>query len=102
MGHNGSRDPPARIDIKAPRRAVDASGAFSQHWFQGVIPLRKNTLPSADTEDSTLLAPAPCLLYTYDAADDLLCVDLGGRRIIKKAYLEAKKNRYWTLVWGWP
>src|SRR5665213_2868409 len=25
---------------------------------------------------------SPCLLYTSDAADDLLCVDLGGRRII--------------------
>ena len=25
-----------------------------------------------------------CLLYTSDAADDLLCVDLGGRRITKK------------------
>ena len=25
-----------------------------------------------------------CLLYTSDAADALLCVDLGGRRIIKK------------------
>ena len=31
---------------------------------------------------------SPCLLYTSDAADDLLCVDLGGRRIIKK-----KKNK---------
>ena len=29
-----------------------------------------------------------CLLYTSDAADDLLCVDLGGRRIIKKKNLE--------------
>ena len=28
--------------------------------------------------------PYVCLLYTSDAADDLLCVDLGGRRIIKK------------------
>ena len=28
--------------------------------------------------------PLPCLLYTSDAADDLLCVDLGGRRILKK------------------
>mgnify|MGYP007112061843 CR=1 FL=1 len=28
--------------------------------------------------------PGACLLYTSDAADDLLCVDLGGRRIIKK------------------
>ena len=25
-----------------------------------------------------------CLLYQSDAADDVLCVDLGGRRIIKK------------------
>ena len=34
------------------------------------------------------LRPAPqgraCLLYTSDAADDMQCVDLGGRRIIKK------------------
>src|SRR5665213_1886902 len=29
------------------------------------------------------VAPIICLLYTSDAADDLLCVDLGGRRIIK-------------------
>src|SRR5665213_3853360 len=39
---------------------------------------------------SVAAAPVPsrcrprCLLYTSDAADDLLCVDLGGRRIIKK------------------
>ena len=26
----------------------------------------------------------PCPFYTSDAADDLLCVDLGGGRIIKK------------------
>ena len=25
-----------------------------------------------------------CLLYTSDAADDMQCVDLGGRRITKK------------------
>ena len=34
-----------------------------------------------------------CLLYTSDAADDLLCVDLGGRRIIKK-----KTTRYKTTT----
>ena len=27
-------------------------------------------------------APMPCLLYTSDAADDMQCVDLGGRRIL--------------------
>ena len=30
------------------------------------------------------LKPKSCLLYTSDAADDSLRVDLGGRRIIKK------------------
>src|SRR5450756_3218583 len=34
----------------------------------------------------------PCLLYTSDAADDLLCVDLGGRRIIKKKKKNQKKT----------
>ena len=29
-----------------------------------------------------------CLLYTSDAADDMQCVDLGGRRIIKKQFLK--------------
>ena len=33
-----------------------------------------------------------CLLYTSDAADDLLCVDLGGRRIIKKKKQIKKTN----------
>src|SRR5450756_2077760 len=36
---------------------------------------------SSLTHMTTLTA---CLLYTSDAADDLLCVDLGGRRIITK------------------
>eukprot|EP00831_Metopus_contortus_P081807 TRINITY_DN8698_c0_g1_i1.p1 TRINITY_DN8698_c0_g1~~TRINITY_DN8698_c0_g1_i1.p1 ORF type:complete len:216 (-),score=55.14 TRINITY_DN8698_c0_g1_i1:74-721(-) len=34
-----------------------------------------------------------CLLYTSDAADDTPCVDLGGRRIIKK-----KKKQYNILM----
>ena len=34
-----------------------------------------------------------CLLYTSDAADDLLCVDLGGRRIIKKKKKNKKKKK---------
>ena len=37
-----------------------------------------------------------CLLYTSDAADDLLCVDLGGRRIIKKK--KKKKHNQQTLI----
>ena len=32
-----------------------------------------------------------CLLYTSDAADERLCVDLGGRRIIKKGVEQIPK-----------
>nr|CUV48254.1 protein of unknown function [Ralstonia solanacearum] len=34
-----------------------------------------------------------CLLYTSDAADEGLGVDLGGRRIIKKKKKKKKKKR---------
>ena len=47
----------------------------------------KNTVSSLlrGLEDQGLIERRlDCLLYTSDAADDLLCVDLGGRRIIKK------------------
>ena len=37
-----------------------------------------------------------CLLYTSDAADDLLCVDLGGRRIIKKKKHKQEHNIHST------
>ena len=36
------------------------------------------------------MLPYPCLLYTSDAADDIACVDLGGRRIIKKKFFQAE------------
>ena len=35
-----------------------------------------------------------CLLYTSDAADDLLCVDLGGRRILKKKKQQNHSNTH--------
>ena len=35
-------------------------------------------------EHHSVYASYTCLLYTSDAADDMQCVDLGGRRIIKK------------------
>ncbi len=40
-------------------------------------------------------SPLVFFLYTSDAADDLLCVDLGGRRIIKKKkmYIPTELNK---------
>ena len=46
--------------------------------------------------DGDCLLRNGCLLYTSDAADDLLCVDLGGRRIIKKKKLVTKVS--FTLI----
>ena len=47
---------------------------------------RLNEVAALPSSDPSVPAndPVGCLLYTSDAADDLLCVDLGGRRIIKK------------------
>ena len=39
-----------------------------------------------------------CLLYTSDAADDLLCVDLGGRRILKKKNAVQQHMRQFILT----
>src|SRR5659263_98233 len=69
--------------------------------FQNIGVRPKTNLPEVSTERSVGGVPImrlleggtrtakgepviSCLLYTSDAADDLLCVDLGGRRIIKK------------------
>ena len=41
--------------------------------------LQQSTGLSVDNSE----ALGACLLYTSDAADDLLCVDPGGRRILK-------------------
>src|SRR5450756_1968709 len=61
------------------RPAIDTATAFGDtvHFAATVT----------DRNGSILVGARPtwtCLLYTSDAADDLLCVDLGGRRIIKK------------------
>ena len=44
------------------------------------------TLAQAIEKGNNLAHHLICLLYTSDAADDMQCVDLGGRRIIKKIF----------------
>src|SRR5450756_2075222 len=55
-------------------------GVLLEVWMEGALDDR----PGEQGTPATRTRPLPCLLYTSDAADDLLCVDLGGRRIIKK------------------
>src|SRR5450756_3153264 len=71
----GSR--PAR-SISLTPRGSGAEVAF--------IASRKSQVARLQTNSpvSSMKLTESCLLYTSDAADDLLCVDLGGRRIIKK------------------
>src|SRR5450756_3021759 len=72
---------------RAPRKPSSSSwsGLETRHgsWLSG--PLMNSKIAQLAFSGTPLGGPAwSCLLYTSDAADDLLCVDLGGRRIIKK------------------
>ena len=59
--------------------------SYKNHpYFEGA---EKSTMPALAEwvmNSDKVVSFWNCLLYTSDAADDLLCVDLGGRRIIKK------------------
>src|SRR5450756_1817136 len=73
-------DPVAELDrqvaVHITLGAAALAGLSPGQLRDAVAPLRR-MLPDVVGRES-------CLLYTSDAADDLLCVDLGGRRIIKK------------------
>ena len=57
--------------------------------------MRRHTVDEIINEIDYLLTHYKrCLLYTSDAADDLLCVDLGGRRIIKKKNQQTYNTRH--------
>src|SRR5680860_1665277 len=49
----------------------------------GLHPVSRRGRATAPEVPNAAADARACLLYTSDAADDLLCVDLGGRRIIK-------------------
>ena len=70
-------------------RALEEGGFFNLSvGGKGYLPIgiysEKNSLTDIISENKRIEILWLCLLYTSDAADDLLCVDLGGRRIIKK------------------
>src|SRR5665213_2102990 len=81
------------IAAHLPKEAVYKACGESDATYLGEDGSEKDTCKyvfkvAGEKEDNTYVQVYACLLYTSDAADDLLCVDLGGRRIINK------KNTY--------
>src|SRR5450756_142871 len=72
--------PMNQIEMNVRRQKEVCHGAP----FYTLGPLVTDIAPGYDHITSAIGGAMICLLYTSDAADDLLCVDLGGRRIIKK------------------
>eukprot|EP00831_Metopus_contortus_P053476 TRINITY_DN44938_c0_g1_i1.p1 TRINITY_DN44938_c0_g1~~TRINITY_DN44938_c0_g1_i1.p1 ORF type:complete len:118 (+),score=20.26 TRINITY_DN44938_c0_g1_i1:386-739(+) len=73
-----------KIQLYESQKEVSSS-SFLSSILNSFSSLQSAESPSPQTEFQLLFKH--CLLYTSDAADDTPCVDLGGRRIIKK-----KKN----------
>ncbi len=74
--------------VKALRKHT--SLPFDVHLM--IAPVHKYVKDFADA-GADIITVHPCRLYTPDAADDLPCVDLGGRRNIKK-----KTNLHLLLI----
>src|SRR5450756_3190556 len=68
------------ISDMARNMPAEATNAIVMSPFVYTIKMEDNVSPFT----AAYVRNRSCLLYTSDAADDLLCVDLGGRRIIKK------------------
>ena len=82
---------PAQVEFPGQKRQRMRMRGTKQANLDTQKRLRKNldtlleegeTLLPAMTWTGKLKWGRTCLLYTSDAADDMQCVDLGGRRII--------------------
>ena len=77
--------------------AARAKDIFTKHFFSCLEIGTRHGIPAVSFKVRNMRTRwgscTTCLLYTSDAADDLLCVDLGGRRIIKKKKTTKKKKK---------
>ena len=71
-----------RVLVEGQYRAVMSGIATEEPYIMAEI--TEAEIVPADPQE------IDCLLYTSDAADDMQCVDLGGRRIIKKNFFKQK------------
>ena len=69
-------------DLDLEYSAMAAATTFKNLW--SILTVNDGLVTVGAPQYTLTVGVSPsCLLYTSDAADDLLCVDLGGRRIIK-------------------
>ena len=71
-------------------RVVAGDGA-PVGWLPAVV---RNLMRTVDMLPFAYATGLVCLLYTSAAADAVHCVDLGGRRIIKKKNFFKQKTAY--------
>src|SRR5659263_757659 len=71
------------LEVLVKLKAVDPTISYRRSCREGVCGSDAMNI-NGKNGLACLVNMRTCLLYTSDAADDLLCVDLGGRRIIKK------------------
>src|SRR5665213_4064845 len=64
-----------------PKSSLKPRSKVAVRWVWQLIKPGRTALPRPSTISALGYCARTCLLYTSDAADDLLCVDLGGRRI---------------------
>src|SRR5450756_1768421 len=81
MVFTGNANPAMAVDI-ASHLNISLGAATVGRFSDGEVTVEINQ--NVRARDVFVVQSTCCLFYTSDAADDLLCVDLGGRRIIKK------------------
>ena len=72
------------INLSPEQSVTSTLGAADGLVSPGFSVLAGSSSPTVPINRWKVRQINPCLLYTSDAADDSLRVDLGGRRIIKK------------------
>ena len=92
-----------QVNTSSQREAIDQldPGVNAYLARTPVVPVVDFDPPEAGSVAGPALGPlaGTCLLYTSDAADDLPCVDLGGRRPIQhKTHHASQTYPYVTLI----
>ena len=90
------------IALTEARLASERAGTVPLFWLDRQPAAERTRLMAQLQQGEVVLAKLDtrdrgaevriCLLYTSDAADDTPCVDLGGRRIIKKKFFSSRRR----------